>query len=574
MTVAREQSFMKALFHGVIAEDMVSPYPLPTVRERDAVGRLLEGLRRLAADHVDSLSIDRDAAIPPEVFAELRRLGVFGLTVPEELGGLGLGWSAAARVLAELGAIDQSIAVIVSAHVCLGMNAILAFGNDEQKRRLLPKLASGERIAAFALTEVGAGSDASALRTRAELAPDGAGFVIKGKKAWISNAGIADVFVVFARTDSEAGHPRICGFVVEKTHGVTASPDVPICGVRGLSTGSITFEDVKVPARNLLGEYGRGYPLAMRVLNWGRIGMASTCVGGLRRVVKLATELAVQRRAFGRNVGEFGQTKDKVARMGADLYALESMVFLTTGLMDAKVEDFILEAAICKIFASEAFVAHSDALARLAGAHGFVRGEPYERLQREARVHLVLAGTNEILLAFLALAGMQSPGKKLLEVEKAMREPIKGFGLLTDFAVKRARTAFGRERVANAHPLLRAEAVLVEYGVTGLAREVERVLRKHGTAIAGKQFVQRRIAEVAIDLYALIAIVSRTSLLVDQKGEDGARRELDVTAAFCQLAEVRLRDRIDRMERDTDELLKHVAQRAYDDGGFPFDVLR
>ena len=187
---------------------------------------------------------------------------------------------------------------------------------------------------------------------------------------------------------------------------------------------------------------------------------------------------------------------------------------------------------------------------------------------------LVLAATNEILLAFIALAGMQSPSAKLAEMGQAMRGPIKGLGMLTDFAVRRARSTFGRERLSYAHPALRAETLLFEDGVAGIARETERVLRKHGTAISTRQFVQRRISEVAIDLYTLAAVISRTSMIIEARGEDAARREIELTMGVGRLLAVRLRDRLTEMERDTDELLKGIARRTYEDGGYPTDVPR
>ncbi len=570
----REQSFMKALFHGVVAEELLYPYPKLGARDRDGVSSLLEALRRFAERYVDSGRFEREHTINDDALEALKRTGVFGLTVPEEYGGLGLGQMATARVLQELGMIDASIAALVTCHICMGVSGILAFGSAEQKKRFLPAMASGERIAAFALTEERAGSDASAIATRATFALDGAGFVLEGQKLWISNAKWADLFITFARTDLEAGHPRITAFIVERGPGVVVGGDAHTAGLRGSSTASVWFDSAKVPFRNLLGELGRGYLLAMRILNWARVGHAAACVGIGKRIGKLATDRAVERRAFGRPIGDFGQTKDAIARIGCENYAMESMVFLTTGLMDIGVEDFILEAAICKVFASENVAKNADLLCRIGGAHGYIDGHVYDRVLRDARGHLVLAGTNEILRAFVALAGMQSPGRKVLEVDNAMREPIKGFGVLTDFAVKRARSAFGRERVSFSHPALRGETVLFEDGVNGLAREAERVLRKHGTAIAQKQFVQRRIAECAIDLFALAAVLSRTTAILEQRGEEGARRELDLATGFTQIVSARLFDRLNNMERETDELLKHIAARAYDDGGFPNDIMR
>lgn len=570
----REQSFMKALFHGVIAEDLVAPFPALGIEERDAVALLVTHIREFAKSHVDSGRIDREATLPPDLRAELGKLGLYGLTIPKTYGGLGLSASGAARVLDELGATDGSIGTSIASHNCMGAWAVQSYGNDEQRRRLLPDIASGKRVVAFALTERHAGSDGSSIETRATLSPDGAGYVLEGSKVWITNGTYADVFVVFARTDTERGHPRITAFLVEAGPGVQAVPSAPLVGVRGIGAATLELDKVRVPFRNVLGEVGHGYALGMRVLNWGRLGLASAAVGGCKGLLRAATERATTRRAFRQPIAEFGQTKDRIARMTCEVWALESIVQLTTGLMDAKVEDVILESAIAKIVASETYVRHADQAMRLGAGVAFELGHPFERALRDARAHLVLAGTNEILLAFVALAGLESPSAKLAEVAGVMRDPIKGLGVLTDFAVRRARSTFGRERLERVHPAVRSEAVMFEDGALGLSREAERVLRKHGTAIAQRQFVQRRLAEVAIDLYTLVAVISRASRAIEQRGEEGARRELDLTLGVGRLLAPRLRDRLQEMERETDELLKAIALRTYDDGGYPLDVIR
>lgn len=569
-----EQSFMKALFHGVIAEDLVAPFPTLSIEERDAVSLITSELRAFAKDGIDSKEIDLGASISQGVREELGKRGLYGLTIPKTFGGLGLSASGAARVLDELGATDGSIAASLSSHNCMGAWAIQSFGNDEQRKRLLPDVASGRRIVSFALTERHAGSDGSSIEARATLASDGAGYVLEGEKIWVTNGVYADLFVVFARTDAERGHPRITAFIVEAGPGVVVTPSAPLIGTRGIGAATLVLDQVRVPFRNVLGEVGHGYALGMRVLNWGRLGLAACAVGGCKRLLRDATARATSRRAFRQPIADFGQTKDRIARMTCEVWALESVVHLTTGLMDAKVEDVILESAIAKIIASETYVRHADEAMRLGAGAAFELGHPFERALRDARAHLILAGTNEILLAFVALAGMQSPSAKLAEVGSAMRDPIKGLGVLTDFAVRRARSTFGRERMDRMHYAVRAETVMFEEGSIGLARETERVLRKHGTAIAQRQFVQRRMAEVAIDLYTLVAVISRASRTIEVRGEEGARREVDLTLGVGRLVSPRLRERLNEMERDTDELLKAIAVRTYDDGGYPLDVLR
>lgn len=570
-----EQSFMKALFHGVIAEDLVFPYPELPPEDRENTSLILDSVRRFFAAKVDSARIDREQHIPEEVLDGLKALGLYGLQVSTEHDGIGLSATAYARVLQEVGGLDPAIALTLGAHQSIGLKGLLLFGTEAQKCRYLPRLATGEMTAAFALTEPSAGSDASAITTRAEPAADGSGFVINGSKIWITNGGFADLFTVFARTSAvdEGNKPKITAFLVERSMGVKSGPPEQKLGIHGSSTTQIFLDDVRVPRENVLGEVGRGFKVAMEVLNAGRLGLAAGCVGLSAQLIKLAIERVQERRAFGRAIGDFGMIKDKIATMLADTYALESVTYLTAGIVDSKIADYSLESAICKIMGSEtAWRVVNEALQIAAGA-GYMRAYPYERLLRDARIFMIFEGTNEILRAFIALSGMQGPGKALTEVGKAMREPIKGFGLLSDFAVRKARSVLGRERMTRAHPLLSREAVIFEEYTAELSQAVENALRKHGRDIAEMQYTQRRVAEVATDLYAIAACVARTTRAIERRGEDGARREIDLTQIFTAAAQRRLRQNVADFAKNDDELRKAVACRAYTDRAYPFDIL-
>ena len=574
MNNVREHSFMKAAFHGVIAEDLVMPYPQMKAEERETVSMIVETLRRFGEERIDSAGIDREHRIPEDLLDEMKQMGLFGLLIPEEYGGLGLSNTGYARVMQEIAAIDGSLAVTLGAHQSIGLKGILLFGTEAQKQKYLPRLATGESVAAFALTEPEAGSDAASIRTHAVLSEDGESYVLDGSKIWITNGRFADVFTVFARTrpPEAGGKPKITAFIVERGFGVENGPDEEKMGIRGSSTTALYFQNTRVPVSNVLGEAGRGFKVAMEVLNNGRLGLAAGSLGACKKLIGMAVERCNERQAFGRPIGEFGMIKQKISRMMAETYALESMVYLTTGLIDAGVPDYSLESAICKVFGSETLWYVVNEAMQIAGGIGYMTEYPYERMLRDARINLIFEGTNEILRAFIALAGLQGPGQQLREVVKAMREPIKGFGVLGEFALQRARSALGRERLERAHPALKHETVLFEESVQALAREAERVLRKHGREIAEMQFVQKRIAEVAVDLYGLAAVISRTTDVLERKGESGAQHEVDLATAYAALARRRLQERLQDMEREEDELFKHVAGRAYRAEGYPFDV--
>jgi acyl-CoA dehydrogenase family protein 9 len=569
----REQSFMKSLFFGVIEEGLIFPWPDPNAQELDTVRTLLDSVRRFFDRNVDSARIDHEQAIPDGVMRGLKELGLFGMLVPQSHGGAGLSNTGYARVVQEVAGLDASIAVTLGAHQSIGMKGLLLFGSNELKDKYLPGLATGELVAAFALTEPGAGSDAAAIQTRAERQGDG--YVLNGSKIWITNGGFADLFTVFARTSpsDEGVKPKITAFLVERAWGVKSGASEHKLGIRGSSTTEVFFDNVRVPQTNVLGDPGRGFRVAMQVLNSGRLGLASGCVGMCKRLVKLSVERCRERRAFGRPIGEFGLIKDKIASMMSKTWALESMTYLTTGMVDRGIDDFSVESAVCKVYGSETCWSVANEALQIAAGIGYMASYPFERLLRDSRINLIFEGTNEILRAFIALSGMQGPGRELVDVARALREPIKGFGLLSDFAIRKARGALGRERMTRHHAILKREAVVFEEYAQHLAQEVDKVLRKHGRDIAEMQYTQKRTAELAIELYAVAACITRTTHAIERRGEEGARREIDLTSIFVSTAEKRMEQIVAEVDQNDDELRKSVASKAYDDGGYPFDAV-
>lgn len=568
-----QPSILKAMFRGEIPESALFPYPELPAREVAAVHRLVDASRKFFTAQVDSAAIDRDASVPASVLGGLRELGLFGLLVPTAYGGAGLSMSAFSRVIDELSALDASIAVVVGAHQSIGLMGLLLFGTEAQKQRYLPAMAKGETVAAFALSEVGAGSDAASITTHAEKV-DG-GYRITGSKAWTTNGGIADVFTVFARTGStdDGRKPRITAFLVERGAGIEVGADAPKLGIRGVTTPMLTLNGVFVPDDAVLGEPGRGFKVAMEVLNAGRLGLAAGCVGASKHAIKLAVERARTRRAFGRSISEFGLIKDKIATMMAETYAIESATYLTTHLIGAGDVDVALESAACKVLGSETLWHVVGETLQIAAGAGYMREHPYERMLRDSRIHLIFEGTNEILRSFIALSGVAGPGEAMADVKRAMKEPMRGLGTLGDFALRKAKDALGRERLPKVHPALAREATLVDGYVGELARASERALRKHGRNIGEMQYSQRRLADMAMDLYALGAIVSRTSREVERRGVEGARRKLNLATIYAGIAERRLEANLAAFDRNDDELRKSVASRAYDDGGYALDVL-
>ena len=568
-------SFSKSLFFGHIPERMIIPYPRLSHEERENLRLLLDGMKKFAAAEIDPKRIDEEAKIPASVLDGLRRLGWFGLAIGEAYGGMGLSVTGYARAMQEAAGICGSIAVTLAAHQSIGSKGVVLFGTDEQKQKYLPRLASGELISAFCLTEPGSGSDAASIHTRAVEQPDGS-FILSGSKIWITNGGLADFFTVFAQTPVDrAGQKkdRITAFLVERGMGVRTGPEEHKLGIAGSSTTSVFFDDARVPRENVLGAVGGGFKVAMGILNNGRLGLAAGAVGLARQVIKLALAHATTRRQFGRTISEFGMIKDKVARMMVECYAAESMTYLTTGLIDSGVADYSVESAVCKVYGSEMCWRVVNEALQIAAGLGYMREYPYERLLRDARINLIFEGTNEILRCYIALTGMQGPGDRLAQLSEFIKWPLKGYGLALDFVLDKFKTQYyGGERLDHAHPLLKREAVLFEDWVPELAKNVEKTLRKHGKEISEMQFVQHRVADIVIDLYSMVACIARATSALLEHGPE-AEREARLCRAACGRAAHRIKRNIRMFDDNDDELLKSIANDAYEAGNYPFDVV-
>jgi acyl-CoA dehydrogenase family protein 9 len=575
MEESAPRSFGKSLYFGHIPEALVVPYPALQQDERDSLSLVLGEFRKFAQAELDSRKIDEEAALPASVLAGMKKLGLFGLAIPAAYGGLGLSVTGYARAMQEVGGVDGSVAVTLGGHQSIGCKGLVLYGSDEQKQRYLPRLATGELIAAFGLTEPGSGSDAASIKTRAVQQPDGS-FVLDGSKIWITNGGIADFFTVFAQSEVDregSRKDRITAFLVERGFGVKSGPEEQKLGIKGSSTTALYFDGVRVPAANVLGTVGGGFKVAMGILNNGRLGLAAGAIGAAQQVTQLALAHATSRRQFGRAIAEFGLIKDKIARMMMEIYAAESMVYLTTGLIDRGIEDYSVESACCKVYGSEMLWRVVNESLQIAAGMGYMKDFPYERLLRDARVNLIFEGTNEILRCFIALSGMQGPGDRLAQLADAIKWPLKGYGLVADFFMDKLKTQYyGGEKLDHIHPSLKKESVLFEDWVPELAKAVEKVLRQHGKEISEMQYVQRRVADIVIDLFMMVACMSRATASLNARGPE-AEREARLCRAVCGRASQRVKRNIRMFDDNDDELLKAIAKDAYDAMNYPHDVV-
>jgi alkylation response protein AidB-like acyl-CoA dehydrogenase len=572
------RSVAKNLILGEILEENLFPYPSIRSRDRELLGQIVEAVDGFLADRAaDFRRWDREGAQPAEFIQSLRELGLFSLIIPEQYGGLELSNAAYARVLAQTSSYDSSVSLTIGAHSSIGMKGILLFGTPAQKERYLSRLATGELIAAFCLTEPGAGSDAASVRTAARRNDDGS-WTLNGEKIWITNGGIADLCTVFARTDGPEG--KITAFLVETAWpGVARGPHEDKMGIRASSTASVSFSDVRVPAENVLGEVGKGFKVAMSILNNGRTGLGGGAVGGMRALIGMACRQAQERRQFGRPIAEFGLVRAKIAQMAVDCFAAESTVWMVAHYIDSGSEDYSAEAAISKVFASEAMQRCAYEALQIAAGAGYMRDLPYEQFARDARILPIFEGTNEILRLYVALSCLKVVGEKLTELKAAaasiFNHPIKGFGLMSDYAERRfaQATGVGRDRVR--HPLagpLRPLADDYEKYATRLARAADEALRGLGSRVADDQPLQKRIADALIDLFVGLCVISRADAAA-RADPALADQAYAVARAFTRQARQRISRNLRRLTHNDDAAVDAIAAHALTRGGYPWDVI-
>jgi len=453
----------------------------------------------------------KDFPVVRKLLREAGELGFLSLDLPEEHGGLAQDMTTSVLV-AEAMTVVGAWSVIFGAQVGIGTLPIAYFGTAAQQARYLPKLGTGEFAAAYALSEPSSASDALAAKTRAVLSPDGKHWILNGAKQWISNAGFADIFVVFAKVDGD----KFSAFVVERnTPGFSVGPEEHKMGIRGSSTCPLIFEDAKVPAENLLGEVGKGHRIAFNILNIGRLKLGATCVAGCRNVVALAAPYAKERKAFGKSIADFGLIREKLARMVSLIYVGEAMSYRTTGLIDrraasggaargtpeferdliAAVEEYNVEASILKVWGSEALAQVADEGVQIHGGYGFVEEYPIERTYRDSRVNRIFEGTNEI--------------NRLLIPGTLLKRAAKGQFPLVALA-KRAAQAVEHDdlpplsggRLAREKRVAELNKVLFAYATSVASQSL-------GSALGDRQEVMGALADVAIEAFAVDSAVAR-----------------------------------------------------------------
>jgi alkylation response protein AidB-like acyl-CoA dehydrogenase len=470
-----------------------------------------------------------------ELMRKAGELGLLSIDIPEKYGGLGLD-KVSSAIVGEQFALQASFAGTQSAHVNIGTLPLVFFGTEEQKERYLPKLATGEWIGAYALTEPHSGSDALAAKTKAVLSEDGRHYVLNGQKMWITNGSFADLFTVFAKVDGE----HFTAFLVERGPGLTSGHEEKKLGIDGSSTTALMLEDCRVPVENLLGEIGRGHKIAFNVLNIGRLKLGARSVGAMKIALGQSAEYAKERHQFGQPIANFGLIKQKIAEMAKRVYVGESILYRTVGMIDdalalvdkgeprqvlGVLEQYAVECSIIKVWESEALAWVVDEQVQVFGGYGYSKDYPAERAYRDARIARIYEGTNEInriIIGTQLLRRSESGELPIFQAAEAILQnsPIKPDTLQLE--------------IAN---VIFSDELKIVAGAKAMAvAAIAAVARAYGKRARDEQECLALIADSVMDVYAMESALLRTQKLVSSRGAEGAPAQIDITRLFVREA--------------------------------------
>ena len=487
-------------------------------------------------NEIDSM---KDPKLMPSILDKAGELGLLGTSVPQELGGFGMDFNTTMLVAEVIGA-GHSVAVALSAHTGIGTLPILYYGSDAQKKKYIPKLATGEWKAAYCLTEPDSGSDANSGKTKAVLTPDGKHYLITGQKMWITNGGFADVYVVFAKIDNDK---NLSAFIVEKAFGgITMNEEEKKMGIKGSSTRQIFFNDCKVPVENLLSERENGFKIAVNILNVGRIKLGVAAVGGSKVTVSMAIKYAKERKQFGVPLATFGAIKHKIAEMVTKIFASESAHYrasqniddayhalVATGLDSAKarlksLEEFAIECAILKVHGSEVLDFSVDEGVQIYGGMGFSAEGPMDRAYRDARINRIFEGTNEINRLLTIDMLMKRAMKGSLDLMTPAMAVQKDLMAIPDFGASDDTAVFAKEKKALAN--------LKKAGLMVSGAAVQKFMMK----LSDEQEVLMSLADMLIEIYVAESTLLRVEKLIGIKGEKACEIQKEMALIYLHYA--------------------------------------
>jgi alkylation response protein AidB-like acyl-CoA dehydrogenase len=583
-SVEAGRGFAGNLFMGHFDVTGIHPFPVQDPEDVARGDLFLERLKGFLKEHVDPDEIDRTGEIPQEVIDGLARMGAFGIKISPEFGGLGLSQTNYCRAGMMLGSFCGNVTALISAHQSIGVpQPLILFGTDEQKQRFLPRVARGE-ISAFALTETKVGSDPAKMETQAEPTPDGTAFIINGEKLWCTNGVKAGVIVVMAKTPPKMvkGKPRnqITAFVVDtNTPGVEIVRRCRFMGLKALYNGVVRFTNVRVPRENILLSEGKGLRVALTTLNTGRLTLPAACVGASKRCLAIARKWAVEREQWGASIGKHAAIAEKLARMAAEIYAMESMVLFAASIVDRdKKADVRLEAALCKLWATERSWEIINDTMQIRGGRGYetaeslaARGEepvPVERILRDCRINTIFEGSSEIMRLFIARE-MLDPHLKIgapmlnsqLPMPERFKSGIRAAGFYAAWYPKQWLSSSAPGSGAGIHPVLSQHMRFAAHSSRRLAREIFHAMARYGPKLERQQVLLGRFVDIGAEIFAMASSCARaqSALAADRKADQDLLALADYFSRTARL-------RIDRLfysaRHNVDQRGYRLAQRV------------
>jgi alkylation response protein AidB-like acyl-CoA dehydrogenase len=556
--------FIKNLFWGNFRQELVLPYPEVDPSEVKRCDRLLEQLDGyLRYEHPD-IEIDQKQYIPDWVVERLFGMGVLGMIIPQQFGGGGFSITSYNRVLERIGRTCGSTAVLVSAHQSIGCGALVLFGSEEQKQRFLPRMAT-DTLSAFCLSEPNVGSDAAGQETWCELSEDGRHYILNGEKKWATSAALSGLFTVMAKQklrDPDSAQP------VERVTALICTPDMEgveifsrnrsKCGIRGTWQARIRFTNVKVPRANLLHKEGKGLNVALTCLNIGRCTLSAGMVGAARTAYHQGLKWARYRYQFDRPIAEFEQMQEKLAAMAAYIYAMEAMLYLTTGIVDRNDEDIMLETAACKVFCSEMGFRTVDHALQIMGGEGYMTENVVERLWRDSRINLIVEGANEVMHSFIFGYGSKQLGEHLLELRN------RPFSDLRAAWQTASELYLGMRRkppeITRLHPRLDEMRLSLQRRVRDFSHEVKLALKRHEERLIWKQMMHYRMSTCAIWIHAMACSLSRLDAALRRGTADAS--EIEIVEHLCALAAEEISGATQALRENTDASMRRAAGAA------------
>ena len=579
-------SFTAEMFRGNFRWDLMHPYPDQDPEDKKIGDELIEKTRAVLEEYVDPIEIDRTGEYPKEALEKLAELGLFGMKIGKEYGGLGLSQYNYARMLSFVGSYCQSTVTWLSAHQSIGVPQPLKdFGTEEQKKKYLPRFAKGE-ISAFALTEPEVGSDPAKMKTTATPSEDGSYYLINGHKLWTTNGPDADIIVVMAKTPpkiSKSGKeiPQITAFIVETdSPGVEVLNRCKFMGLKGISNGQLAFNNVKVPAENIIGKPGQGLKIALTTLNTGRLGVPAAGSGGVKALLREAKRWSSEREQWGQPVGKHQSISKKIANYAADAFAMQAMVFLTCSFADKKNADIRLEAAAAKYFCTEHVWDRLDDLLQVLGGRGYematslhARGDNpifCERAMRDMRVGRIFEGSSEVMHLIMAREAMDThfslimPLIKPKKGQKVNKAAIiwNAFKFYAGWYPKTWMPASTNFSVKHLNGANQGHLAYTARTCKKLARALFHTMGKYQAKLEFEQLLLANFVDIGVDLFVMAAALAYADALMAKNPDDQSPQEL--ADLFCKEARKRIADNFKAVKSNHNKSYWKVAGSLMD----------